>query len=211
VSAPLVEEAPGECNRRNTWQIKERVTNIRIEVSTFMMRVPYIDAGFTYTIPLSAVGRSPPQGLQPLHLSDRYVSGTALSAPGVLFVISRQVHCPSIVHSPYSCSHHNSLTHSAAVTRNMSNEHLCRGGPEDGKQFGCRLTRVQLKEAGVGIFDDCPKCNHPLAFHPAGPQGEGRSSCQLIHHRCCDLKLSLGSPLISSHRISSHHLVRVFL
>ena len=76
VSAPLVEEAPGESNRRNTWRIKERVTNIRIEVSTFMMRVPYIDAGFTYTIPLSAVGRSPPQGLQPLHPNDRYVSGT---------------------------------------------------------------------------------------------------------------------------------------
>ena len=54
---------------------------------------------------------------------------------------------------------------------------LCRGGPEDGKQCGCGLTRAGLKEAGVGIFDDCPECTHPLAFHPAGPQGEGRSSC----------------------------------
>jgi hypothetical protein len=73
---------------------------------------------------------------------------------------------------------------------------------EDGKQFGCGLTRAELKEAGVGIFDDCQGCGHKFGFHPAGPQGEGRSSCQLIHHRCCDLKLSL---------ISSHHLVRVFL
>ena len=75
----------------------------------------------------------------------------------------------------------------------MSNEHLCNGGPEDAKQCGCGLTRAELKEAGVGILDDCPKCTHPLAFHPAGPQGEGRSSnsCHLIQHRCCDLKLSL--------------------
>jgi hypothetical protein len=59
----------------------------------------------------------------------------------------------------------------------MSNEQLCRGGPEDGKQCGCGLTRVQLEEAGVGIFDDCQGCGHKFGFHPAGPQGEGRSSC----------------------------------
>ena len=69
---------------------------------------------------------------------------------------------------------------------------------EDGKQCGCRLTRVQLKEAGVGIFDDCQGCGHKFGHHPAGPQGEGRSSCHLIQHRCCDLKLSLAH-LISSH------------
>jgi len=69
-------------------------------------------------------------------------------------------------------SHHNSLTHSAAVTRNMSNEHLCNGGPEDGKQCGCRLTQEKLEKKGIDDFGDCPICKHPLAFHPAGPQGE---------------------------------------
>jgi len=70
-------------------------------------------------------------------------------------------------------SHHNSLTHSAAVTRNMSNEHLCNGGPEDGKQCGCRLTQEKLEAKESRLNNDiCTLCGHHLGHHPAGPQGE---------------------------------------
>ena len=53
----------------------------------------------------------------------------------------------------------------------MNNEQLCRG-KTNGEPCVCGLTNAELKEAGVGIFDDCPKCNHALAFHPAGLQGK---------------------------------------
>ena len=66
----------------------------------------------------------------------------------------------------------NSLIHSAAITRIMNSEHLCNGGPQDGKQCGCRLTQVQLHEANVGIFNECLGCGHKFGFHPAGPQGK---------------------------------------
>jgi hypothetical protein len=47
-------------------------------------------------------------------------------------------------------------------------------------------------------LDDCQGCGHKFGHHPAGPQGEGRSSCHLlIHHRCCALKLSLAHLTIS--------------
>ena len=88
----------------------------------------------------------------------------------------------------------------------MSNEHLCNGGPEDGKQCGCRLTQEKLEAKESRLNNDiCTLCGHHLGHHPAGPQGEGRSSCHLIQHRCCDLKLSLAH--LTPHLI--HHLLKV--
>jgi hypothetical protein len=56
---------------------------------------------------------------------------------------------------------------------------LCNGGPEDGKQCACRLTRAKLEAKESRLNNDiCTLCGHHLGHHPAGPQGEGRSSCQ---------------------------------
>ena len=53
----------------------------------------------------------------------------------------------------------------------MFNEQLCRG-KTNGDSCVCGLTQEKLKEAGVGIFEDCQTCSHPFGFHPVGVQGK---------------------------------------
>jgi len=55
----------------------------------------------------------------------------------------------------------------------MNNEHLCNGGPEDGKQCRCGLTQEKLEAKESRLNDDiCTLCGHHLGHHPAGLQAQ---------------------------------------